>query len=101
MVWCGICDSKIIEPFFFDVSINGENYLHMLHYEMMKMLRATGNHLPIWFQQDGAPSHYATAVRNWLNDLIQDHWIGCRGAGQSESRHTKIMRTQKWFLLII
>ena len=46
MVWCGIWDSKIIGPFFFDVSVNGENYLHMLQYEMIRMLRAT-DHLPI------------------------------------------------------
>jgi len=47
MIWCGIWDSKIIEPFFFDASVNGENYLHMLQYDMMRMLRANGNHLPI------------------------------------------------------
>ena len=34
--------------------------------------------LPEYFQQDGAPSHYATAVREWLSDNF-DHWIGRRG----------------------
>jgi len=68
------------QTFFYDASVNGENYLHMLQYEMIRMLRATGKHLPIWFQHDGAPPPYATAVRNWLNDHSQDHWIGRRGA---------------------
>jgi len=44
------------------------------------MLRATGNHLPIWLQHDVAPPHYATAVMNWLNGPFQDLWTGRRGA---------------------
>jgi transposase len=86
MVWCGIWDSKIIGPFFFDATVNGENYLHMLQHEMMRMLQAAGNHLPIWFQQDGAPPHYATAVRNWLNVQFPDRWIGRRGAVEWPAR---------------
>ena len=47
--------------------------LMMPQYEIMRMLRATRNHLPIWFQHHGALSHYATVVMNWLNDQFQDH----------------------------
>ena len=47
------------------------------------MLRATGNHVPIWFQLYGAPPHY---VRNWLNDQFQDHWIERRVAVERPAR---------------
>ena len=30
-------------------------------------------------QQDGAPPHYATPVRKWLNDTFPGRWIGRRG----------------------
>ena len=34
----------------------------------------------MFFQQDGAPPHYALAVRNFLNVAFVGHWIGRRGA---------------------
>lgn len=33
----------------------------------------------IWYQQDGATAHYNVNVRNYLNGIIPDHWIGKRG----------------------
>ncbi|CAK9796229.1 hypothetical protein ANTPLA_LOCUS701 [Anthophora plagiata] len=33
----------------------------------------------LWFQQDGAPPHYAIAVRNWLNINFENKWIGRGG----------------------
>ena len=32
------------------------------------------------FQQHGAPAHYATKVRGYLNQLFPDRWIGRRGS---------------------
>ena len=29
-----------------------------------------------WFQQDGAPAHFALDVRAYLNDIFPDRWIG-------------------------
>jgi len=34
----------------------------------------------IIFQQDGAPPHYETEVRKWLNEKFPGKWIGRRGA---------------------
>lgn len=34
----------------------------------------------LFFQQDGAPPHYAMPVRNWLNERFPGKWIGRRGA---------------------
>ncbi|PSN39225.1 hypothetical protein C0J52_24163 [Blattella germanica] len=33
----------------------------------------------IFYQQDGAPPHYHLAVRAFLDDNLQGHWIGERG----------------------
>ena len=33
----------------------------------------------IWYQQDGAPPHYAAPVRQYLDELFPNRWIGRRG----------------------
>lgn len=33
----------------------------------------------LWFQQDGAPPHYAAEVRAYLDEVFPDRWIGRRG----------------------
>ena len=33
----------------------------------------------IYFQQDGAPAHYAHCVREWLDINFKDKWIDRRG----------------------
>lgn len=41
-----------------------------------------GNDAPndeIWFQQDGAPPHYARDVREYLDNVFFRRWIGRRG----------------------
>ena len=34
------------------------------------------DHAEMWFQQDGAPVHYANIVRNRLNENLNGRWIG-------------------------
>lgn len=78
MVWCGMWKAHVLGPFFFDEHVTGTTYLDMLRDKLMPQLEGLGEGLPDWFQQDGAPAHYATAVRDWLNDTFP-HWIGRRG----------------------
>ena len=78
MVWCGLWKAHILGPFFFDEHVTGETYLNMLIDKLMPQLELIGEGLPEWFQQDGAPAHYATIVRNWLHETFP-HWIGRRG----------------------
>ena len=33
----------------------------------------------LYFMQDGAPAHYATTVRAWLDVNFENRWIGRRG----------------------
>lgn len=80
-VWCGIVDSQIIGPHFFDQSLNGERYLQFLQHDLPGLLDdvAYATRLTMWFQQDGAPPHFARIVRNFLDERYPEKWIGRGG----------------------
>jgi len=78
MVWRGLWKAYVLGPFFFDNHVTGETYLTMLRDQLMPQLERLDEGLSEWFQQDGAPAHFATVVRDWLNDNFSN-WIGRRG----------------------
>lgn len=80
-VWAGIYNNRIIGPFFLEGNLNGNMYLELLDAQIIPALEENGQ-LPnnIWFQQDGAPPHYARIVRDRLNRTFPNRWIGRRGA---------------------
>ena len=79
-VWCAMSSNCIIGPYFFDVdTVKGTDYLKMLNEYFLPILRNKRIVRTIRFQQDGAPPHYATTVRKWLNDTFPGRWIGRRG----------------------
>lgn len=61
--------------------MNGENYLALLQHDIQDLI----NNLPadlrnnLWWQQDGAPAHFALPVRDYLNTQYPNCWIGRRG----------------------
>lgn len=76
-VWCGIWREGIVGPFFFENSVNGESYLQMLREEFLPELEQL--HMQkenCIFQQDGAPPHYASTVRAWLDGTFPSRWMG-------------------------
>ena len=74
-VWCAITSKGIIGPYFFDGSVTAASYLEMLNDFLWPLVRHKG----LYFQQDGAPAHYALNVRDWLNQKFANRWIGRRG----------------------
>ncbi|CAH0391520.1 unnamed protein product [Bemisia tabaci] len=82
-VWAGILNDKIIGPFFIDGNLTGELYLQLLEDavvpKMVEVLEELDAEFEPWFQQDGAPAHYALVVRNFLNNEFPQRWIGRRG----------------------
>lgn len=86
-VWAGVVGDIIIGPFFFEENLTGERYLSFLEEELVPALatlfpeieRPDLPHHNIWFQQDGAPPHFAVAVRNYLHDTFPNRWIGRSG----------------------
>ena len=75
MTWCGITSKKIIGPYFFEGNVNGDSYNKMLEEFLWPQVK----HRCLYFQQDGAPAHYATKVRSWLDEKFNGRWIGRRG----------------------
>ena len=80
-VWCAMSSNCIIGPYFFEEeTVTGQNYLNMLttffHPEIVRKRIVRR----IIFQQDGAPPHYSTEVRDWLNKTFPGKWIGRRGS---------------------
>ena len=80
-VWCAMSSECIIGPFFFEEStINGQNYLEMLKkffYPIIARKRIVSR---MYFQQDGAPAHFSSDVRAWLDEKFTGRWIGRRGS---------------------
>jgi len=87
-VWCGIVGGHIIGPFFLERTLTSVAYLQLLRERIIPRLIElfpnpnNPNHLAehIWFQQDGAPPHFAATVRNYLNQTFPGRWIGRRGS---------------------
>lgn len=55
------------------------SYKEMLQCNFIPQLRADGVLGTVWWQQDGAPAHYAQTVRDYLNETFGDRWIGRGG----------------------
>jgi len=80
-VWCGLVGGKLIGPYFYDGTLNGRRYLNFLTNELPRLLEDvsldTREHM--FFQQDGAPAHNAIIVRQKLNEMFPNRWIGTYG----------------------
>lgn len=80
-VWCGVYKDRLLGPFFIPERLTGFNYLQLLNNVLVPFL----DDLPLaelrlfWFQQDGAPPHFAAVVREWLNMTLPERWIGRGG----------------------
>jgi len=73
-VWCGVCAKGIVGPFFFEtrghpVRVTAARYRDLLRDQVVPALNALEMPLSrVWWQQDGATPHTATAV---LADLTE------------------------------
>jgi len=87
-VWCGIVNGYLIGPYCFDNTVNGESYLRLLRDDLPFLLENVDLHtrMRMWFQQDGAPPHFAHVVRNYLNEMYPEKWIG-RGDPSGDPSH--------------
>lgn len=82
-VWCAVSKKLIIGPYFFEeqgntVTVNSARYIDMLNNFLKTELRRrkrTINPLNVWFQQDGAPPHTATATMNVVREMFPGHLI--------------------------
>ena len=77
-VWCGMIDYMLIGPVILDDRMTGQNYLDFLQNELPKQLEDVplATRIAMYFQHDGAPSHYTRHVMQHLNDTFPNRWIG-------------------------
>lgn len=78
-VWVGITSQRIIGPVIIKETMNGERYLHLLENTVFPKLHELDPNGELIFMQDGAPAHYATAVRQRLDEEFPGRWLGRRG----------------------
>ena len=69
-VWGALSSEGVVGPVFFGVTVDGTNYLVMLRDVVVPQLRTRANFAELFFQQNGAPPHYALAVRDSLNQTF-------------------------------
>ena len=79
-VWAAICSTHVIGPYFFEATVTGESYLKMLNDFAFPRIAPLMENGTMWFQQDGAPPHFARQVRQKLDSEFSRRWIGRRGA---------------------
>ena len=77
-------------PEFFERTVTGDSYLNKLKTVIVLALKQRPDFNNLNFQQDGAPPHFATAVRNFLDETFPDKWIGRRGPIEFSPRYPDI-----------
>jgi len=66
-VWTGIVGEHIIRPFFIDGNLTAQKYEAMLRDDIVPTVRNIfdPDFDSVWFQQDGAPPHFALQMQNF------------------------------------
>ncbi|GAA54948.1 transposable element Tc3 transposase [Clonorchis sinensis] len=77
-VWMGFSSKCLLRPFFFDATVSGDSYLHMLQTHVIPQLKQHKKSSTV-FQQDGAPPHYSNQVRTYLREQFSDERVIARG----------------------
>ena len=62
LVWCAVSSKRVYGPFFFDKTVNGENYLKMLKENLWPSVYRSKNGTISYFMQDEAPAHTSKQV---------------------------------------
>ncbi len=84
LVWAGMSSFGMSGLYFFDMNCTEETYLHMLQNYLVPGLEATYDDKmtngTLYFQHDGASTHYATYVCMYLDATFKAGVIVCRGS---------------------
>ena len=69
---------QVIGPHFIEGNLNGNIYLNFLEEYLPLLLEDVPieTRQNMWYQHDGAPPHWSTNVREYLNQTFGNHWIG-------------------------
>jgi hypothetical protein len=74
LVWCAMSSKRIYGPYFFEGTVNQHSYHRMLiDFFWPKVVRE--DYKKYYFQQDGASSHTAKKVQNYLRSKFGDKFM--------------------------
>ena len=81
-VFGGIIGDYVVGPYFFDGHLNGRQFLEFLRTDFWILLENIPLNIrqTMWIQLDGAPAHFSTGVRTYLNRKFPNKWIGRGGS---------------------
>lgn len=93
-VWAGVIGNQVIGPHYLPENLNGDNYLEFLQNDLPLLLEEQYDHfnedIRIVFQNDGCPAHWKLIVREYLNNVFPNSWIGRDGPIQWPPRSPDI-----------
>ncbi|XP_050307516.1 uncharacterized protein LOC126744202 [Anthonomus grandis grandis] len=81
-VWAGVIGNQVIGPHYLPDNLNGDNYLEFLQNDLPELLAEVpvfNEDVPIVFQNDGCPAHWRLTVREYLDNVFPNSWIGRDG----------------------
>lgn len=96
MVWAGVSYDGLLGPFFFEDTVTGDSYRDLLVNTVHPLLTQRDDFDTMWWQQDGAPPHYALTVRSWLDQTFPGRWIGRRGPVEWPPRSPDLTPLDFW-----
>lgn len=82
-VWVGVVGDCLIGPYFLPARLNGQEYLNFLEEHLVDLLEDVpiDVRLHMWLMHDGAPAHFSLLVRQHLDMVYPNRWLG-RGGPQ-------------------
>lgn len=75
LVFCAISDKRVYGPYYFEETVNQDNYLTMLRDWLWPKVLRTAEYQKYYFQQDGATPHRADSVQTWLKSKFGKKFI--------------------------
>lgn len=77
----GIVNNTLIGPHVIEGNLNSESYLNFLQETLPDLLEDVplAVRRSIIFQHDGAPPHFGRLVKNYLDEVYPNSWIGQNG----------------------
>lgn len=80
-VWCAMIAGYLIGPFIMENRLTGEHYLNFLINELPGLLENVPLNVRrrMYYQHDGAPAHFAREVKQHLDEMFPERWIGRGG----------------------
>ena len=77
-IYIGWAKSRYTVTFLCALNCPAVHFLLLVKYH--QQLDTKPNFYELFFQQDGAPPHYALRVRDYLNEVFLQRWFGRRGS---------------------